>query len=97
MRIERYLLTNLKEEVTLYLEYPKNNRESDFYCEIGIIGDDIDKKTFIHGIDAIQALTLSIRHLDSFASRVSESIRPRYLYWELGTEEDRFGLKAIGI
>ncbi len=93
MRIERKLSTDLGEEVVLYIEQPTASRHKDeFSCKIGLESVSINKNEIIYGIDPMQALLLSIRHLSSFVERNSEAIHPRRLVWELGEEEDEFGL-----
>ena len=93
MRTERVLTTDAGEDVVLYVEQPKKGRsENEFSCVIGIEGRGISKSTVIYGIDPMQALILAIRHLSGFVERVSKSIHPRRLSWELGEDENDFGL-----
>jgi hypothetical protein len=93
MRIERELSTNTGEKVILYIEAPKkSDREHEFSCKLGLEGAELDKSTIIYGIDPMQAMLLSIRHLNGLVARASESIRPRRLIWEFGEKEDDFGL-----
>lgn len=91
-RIERRLHTNLQEEVVVYVEQPVATRENEFGCRIGIEGVNINETTMIYGIDPMQALVLAVLHLDSFVKKISRSISPRYIVWELGAEKDDFGL-----
>jgi hypothetical protein len=93
MRTERELSTNLDEKVILYVEQPEQGRSvNEFSCKIGLEGNEIDKTAVIYGIDPMQALLLSIRHLSGFVERSSESIHPRRLIWDLGENEHDFGL-----
>lgn len=93
MRIERELSTDLGEKVVIYVDQPmKSDRLNEFFCKIGIEGTGIDKSTIIYGIDPMQAMLLSIRHLNSFAEMVSESLHPRRLIWDLGENDNDFGL-----
>lgn len=93
MRIERELSTNLGEKVVLYVYPPiEGDRNDEFFCIVGLEGAGINKTSKIYGIDPMQALLLSIRHLSGFLERGSASIHPRRLVWDLGEEGDEFGL-----
>lgn len=93
MRIERELLTNMGGRVVLYVDIPReSDRNNEFYCKIGLDGDGVQASEMIFGIDAMQALILAMRHLNAFVLRVSKSMHPNHLSWELGAEEGDFGL-----
>ena len=93
MRVERELSTNLGERVVLFIEQPeKSNRENEFSCRIGLLGAGLDTSTRIYGIDPMQALLLSIRHLSGFVEKHSTSMHPNRLVWELGRGETDLGL-----
>lgn len=94
MRVERELHTDLGTKVVLYIEHPMKSGLSDneFSCKIGLEGEGIDISTVIFGIDPLQAMILSLRHLTGFVPRISRSLHPRYLIWEWGCEENDFGL-----
>lgn len=93
MRITRVLITDTGAYVNIYLEGPNEGEQSsDFYCNIGLDGDDISERAKIYGIDQFQALLLSIKHLEYLAEKTSASIAPGRLFWELGQEGNQFGL-----
>lgn len=94
MLIERSLSTDGGDEVILYFKGPEKSESRDeYFCEIRLIGSGIDAQETIYGIDQFQSVILSIRHLDYFVSKISKSISPRYLKWELGSGMGDFGLK----
>lgn len=93
MRIERALSTDDGAVVHLYLEGPTaSERELEYYCTIGVKGEGLSECAKIYGIDQVQAVILSLRHLRFLAERFSLLIAPRRLFWELGDEADVFGL-----
>jgi len=93
MRVERELSTNLGDKVMLYIDGPcESDRNNEFYCKIGLEGKGVQATDVIFGIDSMQALILAMRHLNGFVLRVSKSIDPNYLSWELGADENDFGL-----
>lgn len=50
MRIERLLSTNDGEVVVLYVDSPKaSERESEYYCKIGLEGGSISETATIYG------------------------------------------------
>ncbi len=96
MKVERKLSTGAGDIVFLYIEMPKrSDKLEEFYCKIGIFGVDFNFSSKIYGIDPMQALLLSVRHLESFSDSVRTSIHPTTLSWDLGTSEDILGLKII--
>lgn len=96
MRIERMLSADDGEEVILYIEGPmESNHESECYCIIGLEGSNISELTRIYGIDKLQAIMLSIRHLKHFLDRALSNIDSKKIRWDLGSEEGDFGLDMM--
>jgi hypothetical protein len=93
MRVERELSTSRGAKVVLFVEQPEKSLGRDEYsCRIGLEGAGIDASTRIYGIDAMQALLLSVRHLKTFVAVHSKSMHPDRLTWELAANETDFGL-----
>jgi len=85
MRIERELFTDSGDRVVLYMEFPqKETRSHEFSCKIGISGSGIEEAARIYGVDAFQAIILSIRHVPALLGRASKAAHPRRLLWEFG-------------
>lgn len=93
MRIERALSTDDGTIVHLYLEGPEaSEKESEYYCVIGLEGGGISECRKIYGVDQIQAIILSLRHLKFMAEKAAQSLVPRRLSWESGDDDNVFGL-----
>ena len=93
MRVERELSDDTGSKVILYIEGPESTgRRDEFSCRIGLDGAGISKSTVLYGVDPMQSLLLSVRHMHGFVERESRAIQPRRLLWVLGDFETDFGL-----
>lgn len=80
------------ERVVLFVEQPnKSDGRDEYSCRIGLEGGGLAVSTRIYGIDPMQALVLSVGHLNSFVTRHSKAMHPNRLVWEFAANETDFG------
>lgn len=93
MMAQRELITNTGEKVLFYISVPEKNPDSnDYFCIMGLKGQEINFTRKIYGIDSMQALFLSISHIDGLIKTWSAAISPEFLIWESGSTQNDLGL-----